>query len=122
MAHMLRQKNLMNMNSSANKIIQKETIPPCEEVVVECTNYMPLFLLSDIAYLSLPFVMNNYADGGKTFSVINCLVHTIENSFRRLKIRSKCLQCTTDINNTLPQVYILALHYTHIASKRRKNF
>lgn len=83
---------------------------------------MPLFLMSDIAYLSLPFVTNNFVDGGKTFSVINCLVYTIENSFGRLKNRSKCLQCTTDLNNTLPQVYILVLYYTNIARKRRKNF
>ena len=70
-------------NSSVKKIIQKGIQP--REKVVECTDHMPLFLLSDIAYLL--HVTNDFGGGAKTFSVINCLVHTIENSFRRLKIR-----------------------------------
>ena len=50
-----------SFNPSVNKMLQNETIPPCEKVLVEGTNPIPIFFLGDPAYPSLLFLMKKYS-------------------------------------------------------------
>ena len=56
---------VFNLNSSVNKMLQNETIPPCEKVVAEGINPILDFLLGAPVYPLLPCLMKEFSNGGK---------------------------------------------------------
>ena len=98
-------------NSAINKLLQISSIPPCQKVLVEGQNSVPVCLLGDAAYPLLPYVVKEYAGGGRTveekfFSQkLSSARITIECAFGRLKARFGALRREMDIcQKDLPHV------------------
>ena len=98
-------------NSSLNLLLHDKIIPPCLRVIVENKPSVPICLLGDPTYSLLPFIMKEFANGGRTPEeqffryrlssarmVIKCV-------FGRLKARFRCLRRDMNINiDDLPYV------------------
>ena len=53
-------------NSSLNLKIRDKSIPKCEKVIVDGRPAVPICILGDPAYPLLPFLMKEFAHGGKS--------------------------------------------------------
>ena len=78
------------LNSSINGMLQKRIIPPCEKILVDGRNPVPVFLLGDPTYPLLPFLLKEFSGGGRNerekffnYKLSSARI-PIENSFRRL--------------------------------------
>ena len=98
-------------NSSLNLLLHDKIIPPCLRVIIENKSSVPICLLGDPTYLLLPFIMKEFANGGRTpeeqfFSYRLSLARmVIECAFGFLKARFICLRWDMNINiNDLPYV------------------
>ena len=52
--------------SSLNEAVQNGVIPKCEKIIFRSEDTVPICILGDPAYPPLPFLMKEYANGGKT--------------------------------------------------------
>ncbi|CAB3994289.1 nuclease HARBI1 [Paramuricea clavata] len=98
-------------NSSLNQKLRDGTIPSCPRVVVENEDPVPICILGDPAYPLLPFLMKEFAEGGKDAQEqffgyrLSSARMVIECAFGRLKARFGCLRREMDINiDDLPAV------------------
>ena len=79
-------------------MLRNRIISPCEKVLVEGRDSVPVSLLGDPAYLLLSFLMKEFSGGGrnereKIFSYkLSSACIPIENLFGRLKALFRCLQ------------------------------
>ena len=92
-------------------MIRIRIIPPCEKILVEGKDPVPVFLLGDPACPLLPFLMKEFSGGEinekkKFFSdKLSSARIPIRNSFDRLKARLRCLQRAMDVKfDTLLQL------------------
>ena len=46
-------------------MLRKKIIPPCEKILVEGRDPVPVFFLGDPAYPLVPFVMTEFSGGGR---------------------------------------------------------
>ena len=98
-------------NSSLNEAIRNGIIPKCEKIIVPGGDPVLICILGDPAYPLLPFLMKEYANGGKTpdeqffgFGLLSARL-IIECAFGRLKARFGCLRRSIDIRlEELPAV------------------
>ena len=98
-------------NSSLNLLLRDKISPPCPRVIVENEPSVPICLLGDPAYPLLPFIMKEFANGGRTpeeqffgYRFFSARM-VIECAFARLKARFGCLRWGMDINiDDLPYV------------------
>ena len=81
-----------------------KVIPKCEEVIADGEFTVPVSILADPAYPLLPFVIKNYLKGGKddhenlfSYKISSARI-VIENAFRRLKCRFRCLNRAMNVN------------------------
>ena len=108
-------------------MLRNGKMPPCEKVVVEGTNPIPVFLLDAPAYSLLLLLVKATFHNKKFFSegLSNARI-TGMNSLGKLKARLRWLQrmvIDMDIEiNTLPKVTYSFLQYTTIVIKKGKNF
>ncbi|CAB4017745.1 nuclease HARBI1 [Paramuricea clavata] len=98
-------------NSSLNQKLRDGTIPSCPRVVVENEDSVPICILGDPAYPLLPFLMKEFAEGGKDAHEqffgyrLSSVRMVIECAFGRLKAHFDCLRREMDINiDDLPAV------------------
>ena len=98
-------------NSRLAEMLKDGTIPTCKRVLVPGMDPVGVFLLGDPAYPLMPFLMKEYANGGKTkqeqyFGLTLCSGrNVIECAFGRLKARFGALRRQMDINmDDLPYV------------------
>ena len=84
-------------NSSLNEALRNGIIPKCENFIFRSEDTVPICILGDPAYPLLPFLMKEYANGGKTpdeqffgFRLSSARM-VIECGFGRLKARFGCL-------------------------------
>ena len=101
----------MFSNSSLNQEFRDGTIPPCQRIIVEGKPAVLVCILGDSAYPLLPFLMKEFAHGGKNereqfFGYrLSSSRMVIECAFGRLKARFGCLRRKMDINlDELPAV------------------
>jgi hypothetical protein len=101
----------MFANSSLNKKLRDGTIPTCPRVIVENEDPAPICILGDPAYPLLPFLMEEFAEGGKDAQEqffgyrLSSARMVVECAFGRLKARFGCLRREMDINiDDLPAV------------------
>ena len=98
-------------NSALNGMFRDGTIPICKRIIVEGEPVVPVCILGDPAYPSLPFLMKEFSKGGKNFSEcffgqrLSPARMVIEWAFGRLTARFGCLKREMDINlKDLPAV------------------
>ena len=53
------------LNFSINGMLQNRIMPPCEKILAEGRDPVPVFLLGDPAYPLLPFLMKKFSGGGR---------------------------------------------------------
>ena len=118
----------MFLNSSINGMFRKRIIPPCEKILVEGRDPIPVSLLDDPAYPLLPFLMKKFSGGGRNegetfFSYkLPSAGIPIENSFGRLKARFGCLQRAMDVKlNTLSQVIYSSFALYNYSENKKEN-
>ena len=91
-------------NSNLNAKFGDGTIPPCYKTIVEGEDAVPVCILGDPAYPSLPFLLKEFAGGGTTpreqfFGYkLSSARMVIECSFGRLKGRWGALRRPMDIS------------------------
>ena len=91
-------------NSSINRKLRNSSISKCEKAIVQNEPPVPVCILGDPAYLLLPFLMKEFANGEKNQSEqfhgfrLSSARMVIECSFGRLKARFCCLRRDVDIN------------------------
>ena len=91
-------------NSSINRKLRNSSISKCEKVIVQNEPPVPVCIFGDPAYQLLPFLMKEFANGGKNQSEqfygfrLSSARMVIECSFGRLKARFGCLRRDMDIN------------------------
>ena len=98
-------------NSKLNKMFRDGEVPQCSKIIVEGEPPVPICLLGDPAYPLLPYIMKEFANGGKTQDEqffgyrLSSARMVIECAFGRLKARFGCLRRDMDINlDDLPHV------------------
>ena len=91
-------------NSVLNKNLRDKSIPPCPKVIVDGESAVLIFILGDPVYRLLPFLMKEFASGGKTqleqffgFKLSSAKM-VIECAFGKLKSRFGCLERDMDID------------------------
>ena len=101
----------MFANSSLNQKLRDGIIPSCPIVIVENEDPVPVCILGDPAYPLLPFVMKEFAEGGKDAQEqffgyrLSSARMVVECAFGRLKARFGCLRREMDVNlDDLPAV------------------
>lgn len=101
----------MFANSSLNQKLRDGIIPSCPRVIVENEDPVPVCILGDPAYPLLPFVMKEFAEGGKDAQEqffgyrLSSARMVVECAFGRLKARFGCLRREMDVNlDDLPAV------------------
>lgn len=91
-------------NSNVNESLKNGTIPPCRRNLLPDRSSVPVFLLGDPAYALMPYLKDEYANGGSTkqeqyFGMRLCQARMIiECAFGRLKARFGALKRSMDIN------------------------
>ena len=98
-------------NSSLNLLLRDKIILPCPRVIVENEPSICICLLGDPAYPLLPFIMKEFANGGRTSEEqffgyrLSSAKMVIKYAFDRLKARFGCLRKDININiDDLPYV------------------
>ncbi|XP_019856419.1 PREDICTED: protein ALP1-like [Amphimedon queenslandica] len=92
----------MFSQSRLNELLKNEVIPPCWQRI--CDEDIPIFIIGDPAYPSMPYLMKEYAGGGMNrqeqyFDFRLCSTRNVtECAFGRLKARFACLKHAMNIN------------------------
>ena len=109
----------MFTNSELYKKLNEGKIPKNPKVIVKGVDPVPICLLGDPAYPLMPFLMKEYAGGGRTkeeqffgFKLSSARM-AIECAFGRLKARWSCLRRPMDINTKDLPAVIMACFILH---------
>ena len=113
-------------NSSLNEAMRNGIIHKCEKVTVPSEDPVLICILRDTAYPLLPFLMAEYATGGKSpdeklfgFRLSSARM-VIECPFGRLKARFGCLRQNMDIRLEELPVVIHSCFILHNFCERKK--
>ena len=91
-------------NSALNHMLKLGKIPPCRRYIMEQSDSIPVFLLGDLAYPLMPYLMKEFVNGRSTsqeqyFGYKLCSArNVIECAFGCLKARFGALKRKMDIN------------------------
>ena len=53
------------LNSKLNTVFREGVMPDCSKIIVEGETPVPICILGDLAYPFLPYIMKEFASGGK---------------------------------------------------------
>ena len=116
----------MFSTSNLFQSLHNETIPQCRKVIVDGQPEVPIYILDDPAYPILPYIMKEFANGGKDQRekylgyCLSSARMVIECAFRRLKARFSLIKCGMDIKlDNLPQCIINSYFILHSFCKMR---
>ena len=117
----------MFSNSTVNRQLRNGAIPKCERVIVEGEPAVPICILGDPAYPLLPFIMKEFACGGKNQTEeffgyrLSSARMVIECAFGRLKARFGCLRREMDIKlKELPNVINACFVLNNFCEERKE--